>query len=222
VSPVRRGFTLFEVMAAVLVLGVIFGVLAEVAIEGLRAEGSSRRRLEASLLADELLNDLEGELLAGAFPEVGSSEREVGDFRVTVEVEPFDPSPYLALASGGDETSDSRRDRGDEALSLLAPPGAGESSLIRSFEVAVHWSEGFDEHQVRRTTFAYDAAAIAPYVEGAAGTGSGAGSADTDESGADGDTSGSGSSSGSSGGGGSLDAKQEAIRRMLEQLRNAR
>ena len=221
----RRGFTLFEVMAAVLVLGLIFSVLAEVTIQGLRAEGSSRRRLEASLLADEVLHDLEGQLLAGAFPEVGSSEQELGDYRVTVDVEPFDPSPYLALQSGADEADGADRDRESEIPSLLAPPANGEPGLIRTFQVAVHWSEGFDEHKVRRTTFAYDVAALASYVEAAGGAAGGAASGDSGSDGEAGGPDAGSSGRGSGGGGGSATgagSKEDAIQRMLEQLRKAR
>ena len=216
----RRGFTLFEVMAAVLVLGVIFSVLASVTIEGLRAEGDSRRRLEASLLADEVLGDLEGQLLAGVFPEVGSSEREMGDYRVTVDVEPFDPSPYLALESQAETTTRSIGQRESEPQSLLEPPASGEPSLIRSFEVVVHWSEGFDEHAVRRTTFAYDVAALAPLVEAGAGATGDAGSGDAATGGGT-----SRSSNGRSDGRSSATdsgGKDETIQRMLEQLRKAR
>ena len=59
-EPARGGFTLIEVLAAVALLGILYAVLARVAIEGLRAEGDSERRLEASLLADERVNDLVG------------------------------------------------------------------------------------------------------------------------------------------------------------------
>lgn len=184
----RRGFTLFEVMAAVLVMGLIFTVLAQVNIEGVMAEGTSRRRLEASLLADEVLGDLEGELLAGGFPEEGSREEERGDFRVRVDVRPFDPSPYLALREEPETPGAGRREP-EAVASLLDPPAAGQPSLIRRFDVSVAWSEtgglGDDEQVVRRTTFAYDAAAIAPSVEAASsgGDGSAAGGAAGGEAG---------------------------------------
>jgi prepilin-type N-terminal cleavage/methylation domain-containing protein len=80
-SKVDRAFTLLEVMAAVALLGILYTVLARVAIEGLRAEGESKRRLEASLLADarleETFNTLEGSV---AMPPVGHSEATEGDF----------------------------------------------------------------------------------------------------------------------------------------------
>lgn len=225
----RRGFTLFEIMAAVLVMGVVFTALAGVNIEGMLAEGLSRRRLEASLLADELLSDLEAQLVAGSFPEVGTSEREVGGFRVTVNVEPFDPSPYLALAE--DDDAPAGRSREDEPQSLLAPPRNGEPSLIRSFQVVVSWSEdggaawldGSGEQQVRRTTFAYDAAAVAPFVEGVVGTAEAAGggsAGDGGEAGSGGDAAGAGGASGTGASGSG--SREDAIQRMLEQLRNAR
>ncbi len=51
----ERGLTLLEVLAAVAVLGLLYTVLASAAVQGLRSEGESRRRLEASLLMDEQL-----------------------------------------------------------------------------------------------------------------------------------------------------------------------
>ena len=46
------GFTLLEVMAAVAVVAIVFTTLARVANQGMQSQGISKRRLEASLLAD--------------------------------------------------------------------------------------------------------------------------------------------------------------------------
>jgi uncharacterized membrane protein YgcG len=196
-------------MAAVIVLGLLYTLLASTAVEGLRSEGTSRRRLEASLLADEVLYDLEGQMLTGALPEEGRSEDEVGDYRVTVDVLPFDPTPFLPQET---EPTDA------EIVTLLGAPAAGEPSLIRIFEVAVSWSEGFDEHRVRRTTFAYDVAAVAPLVQAATG-GGGAGAAGAGDAGDADRGGGESGGSGASQPGGGFD---DQIQRMLETLRNAR
>ena len=64
----QRGFTLLEVLAAVAILGILYVVLADVAMQGLLSEGRSRRRLEASLLADQALSDIEIEMASGGPP----------------------------------------------------------------------------------------------------------------------------------------------------------
>jgi hypothetical protein len=88
-------FTLLEIMAAVLVLGLVYSVLAEAAIRGLRSEGVSRRRVEASLIADRWLADLETQVAVGQIPTSGSEEEEVDEFHVAVNVQPYDPTPML-------------------------------------------------------------------------------------------------------------------------------
>jgi prepilin-type N-terminal cleavage/methylation domain-containing protein len=143
------GFTLFEVMAAVLVLGILYSVLATSAIEGLRAEGESRRRLEASLLADDHLIGIESGFESGDFPEVGVEEREADGYRVSVEVSPFDITPYL----GEDFLEEPSEERSE---SLLSPPDRPEESLLRTVDVVVRWDEPEGEHEVRRRTLAYD------------------------------------------------------------------
>ena len=53
----QSGFTLLEVMAAVLVLGLLYTVLASAAMRGLRSEGTDRRRADAEMIADRELTD---------------------------------------------------------------------------------------------------------------------------------------------------------------------
>lgn len=156
-APARSapaGFTLFEVMAAVLVLGVLYSVLATSAIEGLRIEGESRRRLEASLLADAHLVDLESGLEAGVVPEIGPpQETEVDGYRISVEVTPFDITEHL-----GEDFLDQQE--GDGVESLLEPADRPEESLLRLISVLVRWDEAGAEHEVRRLTLAYDQATV--------------------------------------------------------------
>ena len=149
------GFTLFEVMAAVLVLGILYTVLATSAIEGLRSEGESKRRLQASLLADEYLIELESELAVGLFPDIGTEETELDQFQLVIEVAPFDVTPYLGEAF--------QEELAEGSTSLLAADTA-EESLLRLVSVVVRWFEAAEEHEVRRSTLAYDQATIAGLV----------------------------------------------------------
>jgi len=144
-SRSRAAFTLLEVLAAVAILGVLYVVLADVAIQGLRAEGRSRRRMEASLVADWALSEIETEIEAGGFPELGRlPETEEDLFRIAVEVRPYS-IPLL------DESAEAGSDTG-------SPSEGGALASLREIELTVTWLDGADEQQVVRTTYAFDAA----------------------------------------------------------------
>ncbi len=156
----RLGFTLFEVLAAVAVLGLLYTVLARVAIHGLRAEGEANRRMQASLLADRALGDLQAELAAGGAASIGVTEREVGDFTLEVEIQPFDAGALLRTAPNADTEALAKRE-----LELLSPPARGGSAALLSAEVRVRWQEGVYEQRVIRNSFALDLEAAAPLLE---------------------------------------------------------
>ena len=159
-----RAFTMLEVLAAVSVLAIVYLVLANAAIEGLRAEGESLRRLEASLIADELLNDIEAQLnLALAMPE-SSEEIERDEFRVRIDIRQFDPE----LDSGGERTESAGVEAEDLATFLESEMGIG-FSILRTVEIEVSWTEGAGERSVVRRTFGYDAVAAAEILGAAAG-----------------------------------------------------
>lgn len=142
------GFTLLEVMAAVLVLGMLYSVLATSAIQGVRSEGESKRRLQASLIADEQLDDIETGLAEGDVPDIGDPQQsEDGDFTISTQVEPFDVTPYL---------SDDFLKANPDAETLLAPGDHPEKSLLRQITVSVRWDEAGEQFEVHRTTLAYD------------------------------------------------------------------
>jgi hypothetical protein len=147
-SPRARGigaFTLLEVLAAVLVLGMLYTVLADVAIQGLRAEGLAKRRLEASLRADALLADIESQMMFGLVPPISEAEEEDGNFVNSVSVTPIE----LATLFPDLETD-------PNAGSLLEPEGATGEPRLRRIEVRVSWLEGIHQFSVQRTTVALD------------------------------------------------------------------
>jgi prepilin-type N-terminal cleavage/methylation domain-containing protein len=174
--PARhRGFTLLEVMAAVLVLGLIYTVLAEAAIRGLRSEGISRRRVEASLIADRFLADLESQVELGQVPASGQDQQDVDVFHVGIRVESFDPTPILDTIAQiekqrsrperrkntADQTKASSMEVGAPTAGaptedLLAKPRPGQDGRLRRIDVAVTWQDGGREERVLRTTFAFD------------------------------------------------------------------
>jgi len=148
----ERAFTLLEVMAAVAVVAIVFTTLARVASQGLQSQGTSRRRFEASLLADRALADIEADLQEGIVPELGQSDSEEGIFDVSLEVLPFDLAAAIPADPG--ET----RDAGGPSSSKAE--ANAEATPIRVIEVRVRWEEGFDEFEVVRTTFGLDRSAI--------------------------------------------------------------
>jgi prepilin-type N-terminal cleavage/methylation domain-containing protein len=144
-SDPRAGFTLLEVMAAVSLLGILYTVLAGIAIRGLRSEGDSRRRLEASMQADRHLADIEASLDSGTLPESGTSESDEGSYQISIEVTEFDLGVALAnLPEGVPGAAD-----GDESD---AEPISG----IQEIRLTVSWLDGADERRVTRTTWARD------------------------------------------------------------------
>ena len=165
------GFTLIEVMGAVLVLGLLFTWLASVAMIGLRSEGTDRRRADAELVADLELSTIEASVTAGQMPKDGRTERDEEPFRVLVEVAPADVLGLLPASLA----KDIAKTRDPRAPSVLHDE-RGESR-VRRVSVVVEWDEAGEPAQVERTTFAYDKSALAGYfpTEQAAGGATGEG-----------------------------------------------
>lgn len=145
----ERALTLLEVLAAVALLGLLYTVLARTAVQGLRAEGESKRRIEASLLLDAELVTIETQLAAGVAPPLGfnETEAEAGDFRIGTNVRPLEFYEELA---GNLEAAPT------DAPSVLGRQGQGGESPLRVISIAVSWNEGVFERRLERTTFGLD------------------------------------------------------------------
>jgi prepilin-type N-terminal cleavage/methylation domain-containing protein len=146
-------FTLLEVMAAVAVVAIVFSTLARVASEGLRSQGISKRRLEASLLVDAQLAEIEVQFASGIAPEIGESESEEDPFSISVSVTSFDIESAIPASGFGDT------DPATQAT--LAGVLGDEVSPVRAIEISVTWLEGLDEYSVIRNTFGIDPVALA-------------------------------------------------------------
>ncbi len=159
----KGGFTLLEVLAAVLIVGMVFPMLARMHTQGLRAAATAARRLEASLLADRSVAEIEAQLAGGSAPQVGRDEREEDGFRIEVEVTPLE----FELAALPEELAATPRP-GDEAQgnSLLATPDSGRVTPLRHVHIAVAWQEGVFEESVVRDTFVFDTASVSGTLEG--------------------------------------------------------
>src|SRR5262245_33017980 len=157
------GLTLLEVLGAVALLGILYTALAGNAANGLRSEGESRRRLAASLLADDRLAEFELSLASGTVPTAGTEEEEVEGFSVSTEVRPFQ-LPARKEEPHAEPTSLAAKraaERTKDAPSLFAPPrNPTAPSVLLSIDVVVRWKDGVFEREVRRTTYAVDASAV--------------------------------------------------------------
>ncbi|MEE2672196.1 MAG: hypothetical protein VX466_00260 [Myxococcota bacterium] len=144
----ETAFTLLEVLAAVSILGIWFGVLASVAIQGMRAEGESERRIRASLVADRYVTGLEVGIDIGQYPEEAEGESEEDEFTILVESLPITEMEPSAAADSGGENGD--------FLSLLDGELAGLAPDLYSTRVSVSWKEGAAEKTVHRTIYYWD------------------------------------------------------------------
>jgi prepilin-type N-terminal cleavage/methylation domain-containing protein len=178
----NTGFTLLEVLAAVAILAIAYTTLGSSGIQGLQQEGEARRRLEASLLADAAIAEIESAIEAGTTPPVGEEETENEGYRIQVSVAPFTLAvPESQQAAGGKRLGNAQSRLGGERSaervapgnSLIGPSaggagGGGGESPLRRIAVRVAWDEGFGERAALRTTFALDAEAAAETLQGLA------------------------------------------------------
>jgi prepilin-type N-terminal cleavage/methylation domain-containing protein len=170
-SDRKAGFTLLEVMAAVALLAILYTVLARVAIEGLRAEGESARRLDAALLADariaESFTNISGNFV---LPEFGHQETTEGDFKLALDVAPFRAPAEWGL----DEAAGS--------LIFASEPGVQGTQALREVQLTVSWLEGAEPRQISRTLYVMDFERISSLASSAEQSGGGSnGNAQTPE-----------------------------------------
>jgi type II secretory pathway pseudopilin PulG len=202
------GFTLLEVLAAFLIFAVLFTVLAGTASEAFRSEGANRRRLEASLLADAKLAELEEET-----PEIGEESEEDDIFLITTSVSPLTAEMLgLELDLDPDRGQEERRSRDDDGLaptSILSPDTAQNEAPLRRIDLLVEWQEGDRNLVIRRSTIALDTSGL-PGFPGGEALGENAGGNDLG-----------GGDDGAAGGGSLGDCSDDPIQCMINALENA-
>jgi len=168
----RLAFTLLEVLAAVAILALVYTVLARVGIQGFRAEGGADRRLRASLMADELLAEVEGQLAMGSAPPLGEKDAKRDEYMIHMRVTPAEieiPPPSEAAAQRL-QAANAKRAAAASAPggkpgsagpmpSFFEPPQQGEPPPGRRIELRVSWTEGTTESAVVRETYGLDQSA---------------------------------------------------------------
>jgi prepilin-type N-terminal cleavage/methylation domain-containing protein len=154
----RGGFTLLEVLAAVAILSIWYLVIANAAVQGLRAEGQSRRRLEAGLVADRRLAEVEAAAMTGQFPRGGTDLTGEDIYRVRTVVGPF---AGLAAFGQGTEPLAAQVPAGEpiprpKMKQLLGAGAPALNKLLKEVNVVVEWAEGSEEFSIERTTYLLD------------------------------------------------------------------
>jgi hypothetical protein len=160
---------LLEVLAAVAILGIWYVVIAAMAADGLRHQGESRRRLEAGLLADQFLAEVEASTIDGSAPEGGEEEIEEGDYTIRVFITPFvfgNPGAQAAMQkslqaalrqSAGRESENSEISPPSRDMqTLLATEMPGITHNLRAIHVNVSWDEVMTRRSIARTSYAFD------------------------------------------------------------------
>jgi len=160
-----HGFTLFEVLAAALVL-VLAGVLAIGSMNtNLSHLSDARVRLEAGRIADATLADIEATLVDGSAPPISSEESTVGPFRVSVRVIAFG-----GLFDAGE--IEASPDEGSPGLfGTIAQELPGVPRFLRAIQVRVGWGPVDAPEFVERTTIAFDQVGALQALEEQAGGG---------------------------------------------------
>jgi prepilin-type N-terminal cleavage/methylation domain-containing protein len=180
VSTRQLAFTLLEVLAAVAILALVYTVLARVGIQGFRAEGGADRRLRASLLADDILAEIEGQIEMGNTPPIGEKEANRDEYAIRLRVAPSEieiPARSEAATQRIQAAAAAKRTGGAPAQtpggkgappgptqSFFQPVGPGNPPPGRRIEVRVSWTEGTTESAVVRETYALDQSAAQPLL----------------------------------------------------------
>jgi prepilin-type N-terminal cleavage/methylation domain-containing protein len=150
-----QGFTLLEVLAAVAILAVWFILIAGTAMQGLRAEGISRRRLEAAMIADRAMADLQTASVDGIAPPLTDEVTEQDDYTISVVVSAVaEPGGRTPAPAASDPTA--QEGEAPALLDLLAAEMPTRLADLRRLDVRVAWLEGGLEMAVERTSFAFD------------------------------------------------------------------
>jgi prepilin-type N-terminal cleavage/methylation domain-containing protein len=161
----EAGFSLLEVLGAIAILGIWFAIISEIAMLGLRNEGRSHRAMLASLVADEVLAEMEIAMLSGQWPEVSSDEQERDGYTIRTNVQPYE----LELPEPETTRSSRRRDgKGGGPFQRLGGNSANAESPLLSVKIEVLWFEGNGEDSVTRETFAVDLSQAAQALAGLA------------------------------------------------------
>ena len=140
------GLSLLEVLAAALIFAMVMTVLIGTSSTAVHNIGVSARRLEANLVADEILADLEIQMKEGIAPEIeeNDSTREqyaIRVFRTDLSGEPDAANPGGAAAN---------------IASMIGADLPEVAQHLKQYDIEVSWIEQNGPQRVTRTSFAFD------------------------------------------------------------------
>ncbi|MEZ7980214.1 MAG: prepilin-type N-terminal cleavage/methylation domain-containing protein [Myxococcota bacterium] len=157
----RGGFTLLEVLAAVMIFAAVVTILIGSSSETIHRAQISRDRLQASEIADREMAMLEA--ILSQQESLPQDKEELGE-EFTVRM--WSESALDNLGGGGGRggaiSGDAVQalatgDRGAVGIGpLLAAQVPGIDVFLRRYEIRVEWTDGAVADSVRRTTFAFD------------------------------------------------------------------
>ena len=150
----RQGLTLLEVLAAVMIFAMVMTVLISTSTNAVHHVGKSARRLDADLVAETLLSDLEIQIRQGLAPEVENGEFTQDQY--TIRVTMTDLIPSDSGSGSGTAPSGTSANLTGDALSLLGGTLPEVAGYLRQYDIEVSWLEQSGPQSVLRTTFAYD------------------------------------------------------------------
>lgn len=191
----ERGLTLLEVLAATMIFALVMTVLVGTSSTAVHRSGLAARRLEANLLADAVVADLEIQMRKKIAPVLEKTEWTTEDEEYVVRVQ--NRSLQEALAAPAETLED---DAAGAATPALSGPGstqigadagigtllAGElpevAKHLRQYDIEIVWIGADGPESVTRATFAFDWQAAqleyAALFEAAGGAGGAAGTGD--------------------------------------------
>jgi hypothetical protein len=146
------GLTLLEVLAAAMIFAMVMTVLIGTSSTAVHNVGMSARRLEANLVADSLLADLEIQMKEGLAPEIEEDEFEHEHYSVRMLRTDF-------VSDEGANPAGTLADPGDAQIRIATMLGPGLPEVakhLKQYDIEVGWIEQDGPQRVVRTTFAFD------------------------------------------------------------------
>lgn len=157
----ERGLTLLEVLAAAMIFAMVMTVLIGTSSTAVHNAGLAARRLEANIIADGIIADLEIQMSRRVAPTIEESDVERESYHVHLERSDFIPD-----AQGRGSATAGLKGASTEISVLLASELPEVAKHLKRYDIEVSWIEGNGAQNVTRTTFAYDwEAAAIEYAE---------------------------------------------------------
>ncbi len=158
-APDRRseaGLTLLEVLAAVMIFAMVMTVLIGTSTSAVHHIGVSSRRLEADLVADNLLSELEIQIKQGTAPAIEEEEFTREQFSVRMWRTAILPDQSGDASDAATGLAGAGASAGGDIVMLLGSALPEVAGHLMQYDIDVSWLEQNGPQSVTRTTFAFD------------------------------------------------------------------